>query len=483
MSMTNAQKMTQKTQNPSAPGAPAAAQTPQVLRGPISFRQANALLEANRLEEAQAAYCLLLEHKPNDVSCWTNLGLTLRKMEKFEASAACYERALEIDPSPLIWSNYGNTLVDLDREEQALAAHKAAAEGDPKSLIFRKNYAIALREYHRFDESLKQFDAAAKLSPDDPKIEWERTMVLLHQGEFAEGWKSYEVRWQQGTLQPRKFSVPQWRGEDLAGKTLLVHEEQGFGDSILSVRYLPMVKARGGRVVFECKKPLHRLFSTLEGIDQLAEPNSYAGKIDYYVPLMSLPGIFGTTMETIPPEPKLHVPERLPKEAERLLKLGEGRFRVGIIWSGSTTFARNRKRATTADRFIPFAEVPGVQLYSLQKGPCEGELATVGGKGLVHELGPHVCDFADTAAILKHLDLVIMTDSAVAHLAGSVGCPVWNLLCYYPYWLYLTDREDSPWYKSMRLLRQETPGDWDGLFARTKAELAKAAAKKRKKKA
>ncbi|MDE1152424.1 MAG: tetratricopeptide repeat-containing glycosyltransferase family protein [Micavibrio sp.] len=438
-----------------------------------AFLAANALLEQSRLEEAAAAYQALLQKNPRDSGCWTNLGLTLRRQEKFEASAACYRRSLELNPrSASTLSNFGNTLVDLDRRDEALAAHKAAVDIDPNSLTFRKNYAIALREYHEFEESLRQFDIIIGLQPDDQKLKWERAMVYLHLGDFERGWPEYEVRWLQGTLKPRKFGVPLWAGESLEGKTILLHEEQGFGDTMLASRYIPLVAARGARIILETKKPLHRLFSTLPGIVAINEPNTTVAAFDYHTPMMSLPGIFETRLDDIPPPAKLFIPE-VPPEAARLLALGKGRVKVGIIWSGSTTFARNRKRAVTADRFLPLAEIPGVQLYSLQKGPCEGELDVVGGKGLIPELAPHVQDFADTAAILKQLDLVIMTDSAVAHLAGSVGCPVWNLLCHYPYWLYLTEREDCLWYDSMRLVRQPAPGDWDGLFANVKADLEK----------
>ncbi len=442
------------------------------------FLQANRLMEQGKVVEGAAIYRQILETNPRDSGSWTNLGLAMRRLDNFEASAACYSRALELNPKAAsTWSNLGNTLVDLDRAEESLAAHAEAVRLDPGSYNFRKNYAIALREYHQFEKSIEQFEAAEKIAPGDPKLLWERCMSTLHLGNFEQGWKEYEVRWQQGTLPQRSFNAQRWHGEPLAGKTLLIHEEQGFGDTILAARYIPLIQKAGGRVILECKPPLHRLFSKIPGLDALAEPGAVTDGFDYYIPLMSLPGVFNTTLENIPPPPALLIPPLQP-EAARRLAVGKGRFKVGIIWSGSVTFARNRKRAVEAKRFLELAEIPGVQLFSLQKGPCEPELAACGGAGLIPELAPTVKDFADTAAILKELDLVIMTDSAVAHLAGSVGCPVWNLLPYYPYWLYLTEREDSPWYSSMRLIRQPTPGDWDGTFARVKKDLAAAARKK-----
>lgn len=177
--------------------------------------------------------------------------------------------------------------------------------------------------------------------------------------------------------------------------------------------------------------------------------------------------------------PHLYVPEGPPLTAQRLLDLGSGKFKVGIVWSGSVTFKGNRKRAVSLRRFLRFAEIPGVQLYSLQKGPCELELADAGAQGLILELGPHLNDFADTASVLKQLDLVIMTDSSVAHLAGSLDCPVWNLLPYHAYWLYLSERDDSPWYPSMTLIRQTEPGNWDTVFKEVAEKLQHAVLAKR----
>ena len=190
-------------------------------------------------------------------------------------------------------------------------------------------------------------------------------------------------------------------------------------------------------------------------------------------------GLFGTEMDSIPSLPALYIPEAPPPEAQRLLDLGKDDFKVGIVWSGSPTYASNYKRATSFARFLPLASIPGVQLYSLQKGPAEQELVDAGAQGIVLELGPHMRDFADTAAALKQLDLVIMTDSSVAHLAGAITCPVWNLLCNGSYWVYFTEREDCPWYPSMRLFRQQQPGDWDSVFKKVTAELQKAIALKR----
>lgn len=437
-----------------------------------AFRQAVALHEKGQKKEAAMIYRAVLAGDPAHAPSWINLGTLLRAEGKFWPAAGCAARAVALSPdNPAYLTNLGNCYGDLDRKEEALAAHAKAAALKPDDVLIRNNYAIGLREFGLFESALREFDAALKLKPQDPSLLWDRAITALHLGQYKEGWDAFEIRWLQKGMKPRPETAPRWRGEDLTGKTILVYEEQGFGDSMLCSRYLPLVKARGAKVIVECKKPLHRLFAGIGAIDVLAEAAPEAGTYDYQVPMMSLPGIFGTTLENIPPPPPLGIAPELPPAAALMLKQGAGKLRVGIVWSGSVTFARNRKRAVELERFLPLASIPGVQLYSLQKGPCEGDLPESGAEGLILPLGPLMNDFAETAAALQSLDLIIMTDSSVAHLAASLGRPVWNLLCYFPYWLYLHAREDSPWYPTMRLMRQETPGDWDGLFARVQREL------------
>lgn len=439
------------------------------------FKQAVALHEQGKLQEAALIYRALLKVDSNYAPIWLNLGTLLRKQGKFHAAAACAEKAVGLSPdNPSFLTNFGNCMVDLDKPDAALAAHERAVSLRPDDALIQCNHAIALREFGKFEEAIKAFDAAIALKPDDVNMQWDRAITYLHMGKFKEGWDAFEIRWhQKQARQERHYEGPQWQGEDLSGKTILVYEEQGFGDTILCSRYIPLIKQRGGRVMLECKKALHRLFANIEGLDALVAETPAAGSYDYHVPMMSLPGIFKTDETNIPTCATLTAAPEVPAEAARLLALGEGKLRVGIVWSGSLTFGRNRKRAVSLERFLPLAGIPGVQCYSLQKGPCEKDLAEQGAEGLILPLGAHVDDFADTAAVLQQLDLIIMTDSSVAHLAASLGRPVWNLLGSFAYWLYLHDREDSPWYPTMKLFRQQKPGDWDGVFEKVERELKK----------
>lgn len=443
-----------------------------------AFRKAVALYEGGKLQESIEFYKQCLIHDIKYAPGWVNMAVALRRLGNYEVAALCLKRAIELTPeNHSALTNYGNCLADLGRPDEALVAQAEALRLKPDDFLIRNNYAVALRESGRFEEALAYFQSMLKDRPNDTQTQWEAALLNLKLENWKEGWKGFEVRWGISPKKPRSSETgPQWRGEDIKDKTLLVYEEQGFGDSIICSRFIPLVAARGGKVILECKKPLHRLFSSIPGIVKLVEPEQTTSGFDYHIPMMSLPGIFETTLSNLPAPAPLTAATSLPPKVAQALALGKGRMKIGIVWSGSVTFSYNHKRAVDISRFLPFAEVPGIQLYSLQKGPREHELRTSGADAIIHEIGPHMEDFSMTAAVLQELDLIIMTDSSVAHLAGSLGRPVWNILSFAPYWLYLRDRSDSPWYQSMRLFRQKSPGDWDGVFAEVLAELKKTAA-------
>ncbi|MBI1214591.1 MAG: tetratricopeptide repeat protein [Alphaproteobacteria bacterium] len=442
------------------------------------YAEAEALMRNGQSEKALPLYQAVLLHNPFNAPAWSNMGLILRESKKHEAALICACRALELDPeNPVLLSNHAGALVSLDRNEEALKSSRVAVEKAPDHPQIRIQHAIVLRETGLAAEAQAHFDIALEMMPDAPNLRWERAINLLILGRFAEGWPAFEDRWNIGKITPHVYDgVPRWRGEDVSGKTVLVYEEQGYGDTMLCARYLPLLKERGARVIFEVTPPLRRLMEGLPGMDRVIARGAPAGETcDYNVPVMSLPGLFGTEASSIPPPLEIFTRASPPPEAERLLSLGAGRLKVGILWSGRANFAQNHKRSVALKRFLPLAEIPGVQLYSLQKGPGEEQLAGRGLRGVIHDLGAQVGDFTDTATIVRDLDLIVMTDSGLAHLAGSMGRPVWNLLCHRPYWLYGSGGEDCPWYPSMRLFRQQTPGDWDGVFARVAAALSRLA--------
>lgn len=431
-------------------------------------------------DQAAAEFRKIIQQNPHDHTAWSNLGSSLRALKKFEAALACAEKAVSLSPhKAYAFTNYGNILTDLDREYDALSAHATAYRLKPDDFLIRRNYATSLREFCHYEHALIHYEAASRLRPDDNNIKWDMAITHLHMGNYKTGWEAFESRWSIGEIQERSYGAARWDGQPLQGKTILIHEEQGFGDTILCSRYIPMIKMQGARVILECKPALHKLFRTVNGLDILVAPGECKEHIDYYIPTMSLPGIFKTDLTSIPPTPDLFVPHEPPSFSKGLLNKVNDQFKVGIVWSGSVTFKNNRKRAVAVDRFLPLSKIPGVQLFSLQKGPCEKDLYDAGAEALIWDISGDLNDFTDTTAIIRNLDLVIMTDSSVAHLAGSIGCPVWNLLNYKPYWLYLHHREDCPWYPSMRLIRQTTPGDWDSVFERVAHDLEVASVMKK----
>lgn len=425
------------------------------------------------LDEATAGYRALLARRPDHAGAWGNLGIALRNRGAVAPAVACYRRALEIAPSLATLGNLANALKDAGRFDEAIAAHRACLAQKPDDARAHHNHGITLKAADRLEEALVELELACRLAPDAAGPEWDRALVLLALGRFGEGWLAYESRWRLPAQARRQVTAEPWDGRPYRDRTLLVYPEQGFGDAILAARFLPAVRALGGRTVLACKPELRRLFAALPGVDRLAAADEPVAA-DLGAPIMSLPGILGANADILPAPARLDVPEPTLDRMRALVAPWAGRFKVGIVWSGSTTFKGNALRATTLQPFLRLAEVPGVQLFSLQKGPPAAELAASDAVAIVADLTGHCIDFADTAALIAQLDLVVMTDSAVAHLAGSLGKPVWNLLNLVPYWLYLREREDTPWYPSMRLFRQRRHGDWDDVFARVTAALADA---------
>jgi Tfp pilus assembly protein PilF len=454
---------------------------PRRMKYADAFRAAAKLHGEGRTREAIGLYERLLRSNPRDASVWNNLGVALRVEKRFSAALACYHRALEIDPDGGgAWGNIGNVLKDLGRFGDAIAAHMQALHRDPTNAGAVHNCGITLKESGDIEGAREMFQRAAKLDPEHAGVRWDLALAELQLGDFESGWRGYEVRWNLEESPRRPYRQPAWRGEDIAGSTILVYPEQGFGDTMLATRFLLFVKARAAELVLEVKPELRRLFDGLPGVDRFVEHGADPGHFDVHCAMMGLPGIYGATTDNLPALPRFNVPPAAHEAVAPLFARAGERFRVGIIWSGSLTFKGNAQRRASLGDFLALAEVPGVELYSLQKGPLEKDIADYGAGALLTDVGGRVRDFAETAAALEALDLVVMTDSSVAHLAGILGVPVWNLLNLVPYWLYMTEREDTPWYPSMRLFRQRAYGEWEPVFARVRRALGDAVEAKRR---
>ncbi|MCC6468950.1 MAG: tetratricopeptide repeat protein [Alphaproteobacteria bacterium] len=448
---------------------------------PVAERAAAALAEGHRLhaagnsDAAADSWRRALTIDPGLAAAWANLGVAMRIAQEPEAAIVCYRQALGLGGAAAgTLGNLGNALKDLDRLDEAVAIHQKSVALEPQKAGGFQNLGIALRQAGRYREAIAAFDRALAIDPRLHTVRWDQALARLHTGDFAGGWPLYESRWDIGDLVMPNLAAALWDGGPLDGKTILLHSEQGFGDAIQCVRYAQALKQRGAaRVVLDCKPPLVRLFQTAPGVDAIVPRGAGLPPHDLHCPLNSLPGRFGTDTTNIPGAiPFLRAPANGVDKFRPSLALAGTRLKVGIVWSGSVTFKDNHHRATTLARFLRHFGLAEVCLFSLQKGPPEAELKALGADTPLVDLAPLIEDFADTASAIGALDLVLMTDSSVAHLAGALGTPVWVLLPFHAHWLWLeNDRDTTPWYPSMRFFRQPSPNDWEAPFARAADEL------------
>jgi tetratricopeptide (TPR) repeat protein len=428
-----------------------------------------ALREQGRLDEAVAAHQQALHLRPDYAGAHNNLGIARLEQGRLDEAAASFQQALRLRPDYAdAHSNLGAVLKEQGRLDEALAAHRQALRLRPDHAAAHNNLGAALKEQARLDEAVVSFQQALRSKPNYAEAHLNLAMTWLLLGDFEQGWPEYEWRWKtrEGAPLPRPFQQPPWDGTPLAGRTILLHAEQGLGDTLQFSRFAPLVKERGGTVLVTCPPSLVRILGTCPGIDRLIPQDSPLPPFDVHAPLMSLPSILRTTLATVP----VRVPY-LFAAAERVdhwrRELGDPRaFKVGIAWQGKPTHRRDRQRSVPLAQFAPLARLAGVRLFSLQKGPGREQLPALAGPWGLTDLGGRTSDdWMETAAVVCSLDLVITVDTALAHLAGALGVPVWVALSFVPDWRWLVGRADSPWYPTMRLFRQTAPGNWDTVFA------------------
>jgi tetratricopeptide (TPR) repeat protein/ADP-heptose:LPS heptosyltransferase len=429
----------------------------------------NALRELGNLEEAAANHRRAMELKPDSAEVMNDLAASLADQGKLDEAADYCRRALALKPDYVeAYSNLGNALAKQSSIAEALAAYRRAIELKPDYAEAYGNLGIALTKQGEFAEASAAYERALELKPDFVGARWNRALFRLLTGDFAQGWPEYEWRWKLPQAPARNFSQPLWDGGVAHGKTILLHAEQGLGDILQFIRYAPLVKLSGAKVVFECPQSLLPLVADCRGVDQLVGKGSTLPPFDAQSPLLSLPGILHTDLATIPAEvPYLFADPQLVGRWREELRSFSG-FKIGIAWQGNPKYPEDKSRSFPLIHFEPLAQLEGVRLLSLQKGAGSEQLRSVVGRFSVTDLGSQLDlaggAFMDTAAAMASLDLVITSDSAVAHLAGALGVPVWVALPRIPDWRWLLDRSDSPWYPTMRLFRQRTSGDWNGVF-------------------
>jgi tetratricopeptide (TPR) repeat protein len=438
----------------------------------------NALRELGRHDAAIASYDRALALRPDYAEAWYNRSNALAGLNRFEDAVASCDKAVALKPDfAEAFNNRGNALKGLRRFDEAVASYERALALKPAYVDALNNRASALVQLKRFDEALADYDRAVAHKPDDSSAVWNRSLARLLVGRWREGWADYEARWQTGEMTPdrRHFAQPQWSGDtDIHGKRILLRPEQGFGDTLMALRYVRYVREMGAHVILEAPAPLKDLFATIEGID-LATQGEALPAFDVHCPLMSLPRAFGTRLETIPHEvPYLRVPTGNLDKWQRRLPQTRG-LKVGINWAGNPNFKHDEPRSIGLARMLPLLAAADVQFFSLQKDLRPGDAEILQAHPQLTQLGPDIETFADTAAIVSRLDLVISSDTALVHLAGALGKPVWVLLQFVPDWRWLLDREDSPWYPTVRLFRQERIDDWSAVVEKATRELKRLA--------
>ena len=429
----------------------------------VLANRGNALLRLNRLEAALACYERAIALKPDYFVAHYNRGNALLALGRAEEALAAYDRALALVPNHAdALNNRGNALLRLGRAEQALASYEQALALSPVNAEAVNNRGNALSAMGDVTQALAAFDAAAALDPQRADAVYNGAMARLALGDFARGWAQYEARWNVSQFLPqrRNFAAPLWLGaEPLDGKTILLHAEQGFGDTLQFIRYLPLVAARGASVLLEVQAPLKSLLAITPGITQIFAGGEALPAFDTHCPLMSLPLAFGTTLATIPAEvPYVGAPaDRVARWQVRLGALA--RPRVGLVWAGRPTHLNDRNRSLALQRLVPLLADPRVAFVSLQRELRAEDEAVLRAHPAIVDVSAELTDFADTAAAIGALDLVVSVDTAVVHLAGAMGKPVWVLLPHAVDFRWLYGRDDSPWYPSARLFRQTAPGD------------------------
>ncbi|MFP5230358.1 MAG: tetratricopeptide repeat protein [Acidobacteriota bacterium] len=442
--------------------------------------QGNRSAEAGQFVQAVEQYGQALRLNPHFGPAWHNLGNLLLQLKSIDSAVTCYRNAVQYLPSdPLCAYSLGRALNLIGQHREALGHLTRARRADPRGADIWTNLGIAHQHLGHAEQALACYDRAAALSPDAAESQMNRAVVLLDQENFAEGWRAYEYRWQLlnfAKAAGRFADKPRWQGEPLAGKRILLHAEQGYGDMIQFARFVPQVAAMASEVYLEVPSRLWALFADLLPSGRVLSRGGTLPHYDLHCPLMSLPLALGLAPDTIPSEPYLRVPAEQRERARHALAVASRgsrpRLRAGLAWRGNPSHRWDRVRSLRPAQLAPLAQVPGVQWVLLQQDATAEELSALApGFAPVH-LRQQLDGFLATAALIEELDLVVSVDTVTGHLTGALGQPLWLLLPAFYDWRWHSHRADSPWYPSAQLFRQEEAGEWTGVVERAAAELA-----------
>jgi Flp pilus assembly protein TadD len=445
------------------------------------YNLANTLRELKRFDEAVASYRNALAARPDYVKALINLGNVLRELKQFDEALSVLRRAIELQPDHAnALQNLGTALRDTGQFVEAVGHLRRAATLEPESAETQNNLGTSLQAMGDFDGAIVCYRRALELDPELPDAHFSMATWQLRAGNLERGFAEYEWRWKCSGWSDRGFKQPRWDGSPLNGRTILLYAEQGLGDTLHFVRYAREAHRRGGHVIVECQAPLVKLLSRADGVDRvIALGGQTLPEFDVHAPLLSMPTILGETLDSLTRDASTATPYLNP-DAALVERWRDGiteyhGLKVGICWQGNPQYLFDAQRSFPLSALAPLARVDGVRLISLQKNPGAEQIA---GTDLeVIELDPPLDEasapFMDTAAVMTHLDLVVTTDTAIAHLAGGLGVPVWTAVSAHPDWRWMFDHEDTPWYPTMRLFRQTHLNDWGPVMQRMAEELSR----------
>ena len=441
------------------------------------LREAMRLHQRGTSEDKAAAetiYREVLALQPGNALAQHFLGVIHYQRGEIAVALPLLERAVAAQPSEAEFhNNLGLALAAADREGEAIAEYHATLALKPDHAIAWNNLGIALQAQNNVRAGIDAFRHALALMPDFARARWNLALALLLDGQFAEGWREYEIRLALPELggNLRRFPGPVWEGPARSGETVLVHIEQGLGDTVQFARYATLLAAAGSRCVIHCPQALEPLLATIPGVAQVSLEGEPLPAYDAYLPLLSLPRVFGTTAQTIPATvPYLAIADAKRAVARARVAQSGARRRIGLCWAGNPANPNDRNRSLPLATLAPLFAVPGITWFSLQAGDAAAQLAATSAAAHVVPL-PRGTALADTAALIAELDLIVTCDTGITHLAGALARPTWALLPFAPDWRWQLDRDDSSWYPTLRLFRQSRPRDWESVVARVKAEL------------
>ncbi len=438
-----------------------------------------ALKEQGKFEKAIMSFICALSLKPDFYQAHNNLGAALKEQGKLDEAVVCFHRALSLKPDyPEALNNLGIALKEQGKLEEAITSYVRALSLNPDFYQAHNNLGIALQKKGRIEEAVTSFHRALSLKPDWPDGHFNLSVAYLLKGNFKEGWEESQYRLRKQDVSKSfypyhlDFTQPYWDGSDIKGKTILLWAEQGLGDVVQFIRYVPMVFEKTDKIIVECQKELITLMQRINSIHQVVAQGQQLPDFDVHCPLLTLPLVFNTTLQTIPAA----IPYIMSDRQKVLMWLqrlqsDSARLKVGLCWAGNPAHKNDRIRSISLDLFSQLGEMEDVTFYSLQKGEAAGQTGNPPNGMHLVDYTNDLNDFSDTAALIENLDLVISVDTVIVHLAGALGKPVWTLLPFMPDWRWMLDRGDSPWYPTMRLYRQPAYGDWNSVLRMIKHEL------------